>query len=197
MALNEALYFASCNGKEEECRQLLDRGANSSWLNPGFLNETPLMEAAWRKHLGVAKLLISRGADVNRQNVYGNTAMILAAYHGNHELVELLLENGADPLLTSNSGKSALYWAKAYGKCQCAEILELHMTRYHDVLKEVMGLSTLPRVLGAIVSEFSATKYDAKATRRQIKRQPSTTLSSAASNILRIESGNNLFMLAQ
>eukprot|EP00808_Paulinella_micropora_P001157 g26121.t1 len=191
--LHEPLYYAACSGNEEECIRLLDDGANPSWQNPGFLNETPLMEAAWRKHLGVAKLLLSRGARVNAQNIYGNSALILAAYHGNYELVELLLEYGADPLMKSNSGKNALYWAKAYGKRSCVEALETYMNRNAEVFKELQELGALPRVLNDVIAEYSAPSYTKKVTRRDLKRQPSTSLTSASSSILRNESSNKPF----
>jgi ankyrin repeat protein len=46
-------------------------------------------------HVGVATLLLERGADVNTPNDRGNTALHLAAGFGHEEVVSILLGSGA------------------------------------------------------------------------------------------------------
>ena len=52
-----------------------------------------LLESCKNGHLGVAKLLINRGANIHAQN---NRAIILASSCGYFSIVELLIKSGAD-----------------------------------------------------------------------------------------------------
>ncbi|WP_310626659.1 ankyrin repeat domain-containing protein [Limnohabitans sp.] len=100
--------------------------------------ETPLMLAAINNQLELAKVLIDRGADVNREgwtplhyaatrghremmrlllehdayidsaSANGTTPLMLAAYAAPPLAVKLLLEEGADPTLANNGQATAL-----------------------------------------------------------------------------------------
>ena len=102
------------------------------------VEETPLMLAALSNQLDVAKVLIERGAEVNRKgwaplhyaatrghiammrlllenNAYidaespnGTTPLMMAAYYGTPLSVKLLLEEGADPTPRNQSHVNAL-----------------------------------------------------------------------------------------
>ena len=54
-------------------------------------------EAARHGHAEVIKLLLEHGADVDRPDKQGVTAVQTAAENGHHECLRLLLEAGADP----------------------------------------------------------------------------------------------------
>jgi ankyrin repeat protein len=100
--------------------------------------ETPLMLAAINNQLGLAKVLIQRGADVNKpgwtplhyastrghrdmmrllleneayidsESANGTTPLMMAAYYASPLSVKLLLEEGADPTLVNSANTSAL-----------------------------------------------------------------------------------------
>ena len=102
------------------------------------LGETPLMLAAINNHLELAKVLIERGAEVNKtgwtplhyaatrghremmrllldndayidsESANGTTPLMMAAYSAPPLAVKLLLEEGADPTLVNNGNASAL-----------------------------------------------------------------------------------------
>jgi ankyrin repeat protein len=102
------------------------------------LGETPLMLAAINNHLELAKVLIQRGAEVNKtgwtplhyaatrghremmrllldndayidsESANGTTPLMMAAYSAPPLAVKLLLEEGADPTLVNNGNASAL-----------------------------------------------------------------------------------------
>lgn len=102
------------------------------------LGETPLMLAAINNHLELAKVLIGRGADVNKpgwtplhyaatrghremmrllleneayidsESANGTTPLMMAAYYASPLAVKLLLEEGADPVLVNSGNASAL-----------------------------------------------------------------------------------------
>lgn len=102
------------------------------------LGETPLMLAAIQNRLELAKVLIARGADVNRagwtplhyaatkghrdmmrlllendayidsESTNGTTPLMMAAFSTSPLAVKLLLEEGADPTLVNHGNASAL-----------------------------------------------------------------------------------------
>ena len=102
------------------------------------LGETPLMLAALHNHMELAKVLISRGADVNKpgwsplhyaaakghremmrlliendayidsEAANGTTPLMMAAFSESPLAVKLLLEEGADPTLVNHGNASAL-----------------------------------------------------------------------------------------
>nr|WBF70808.1 putative ankyrin repeat protein [Megavirus caiporensis] len=82
------------------------------------LQWTPLMIACINKkkcdNIGIIKLLIKCGADVNAQNNNGTTPLMMASYYTKHydkNVVQLLLENKADPNIQRNDGLTALIYA--------------------------------------------------------------------------------------
>ena len=85
----------------------------------GNEGETLLMLVARRGQTDAVSFLISQGADVNLQDMYGFTALMWAAVSGNSECVRLLLESGADPRIESEPTCSelatALSLADRYG----------------------------------------------------------------------------------
>ncbi len=52
------------------------------------------------------KNYIDSGYDLNKQNIYGRTAFIVAAYYNNVKTVELLLDYVADEFILNNENKS-------------------------------------------------------------------------------------------
>jgi ankyrin repeat protein len=56
---------------------------------------SPLMVAAYNRHLEVVKLLLSSGADIHHKDKSGETAWHCAAFKGDLEVVKELVKNGA------------------------------------------------------------------------------------------------------
>lgn len=63
----------------------------------------------------IISLLLSSGADINDDDVFGYTALHSAAASGSLGVVTLLVEKGADLSLRDKKGNSALAWAAQYG----------------------------------------------------------------------------------
>ena len=84
--------------KQNSCiraKQLLQAGASVEFRNS--IGRTPLMEAARRGKVGVCRLLISHGADINAvsSNASQYTPLDYAISYDKPEAVTLLLEQGA------------------------------------------------------------------------------------------------------
>jgi len=76
-------------------REELDRRMSPNLSNQYSWNL--LMLAAMEGNTSIGELLISRGADVNAINDFGETALSLAAHKGHAPFVRALLANGASP----------------------------------------------------------------------------------------------------
>jgi ankyrin repeat protein len=89
--------------------QLIDAGAD---VNEFDILGPPLLDAAFANDTEVIKFLIKRGADVDRQNCYGETALMKASEVGRAEALIELLNSGANKNIRSRDGTIALDKAK-------------------------------------------------------------------------------------
>jgi ankyrin repeat protein len=75
---------------------------------------TPLHQAARAGDLGMARLLLEAGADLEARAPGGATALHHAAYFGHPEVVRELLAWGADPGAVDKVGYTPLQWARVW-----------------------------------------------------------------------------------
>jgi ankyrin repeat protein len=57
---------------------------------------TPLYKAAWQRQLEVAKVLVTRGAEINKPNSSNQTPLDWAINDGKSEVEEYLISIGAN-----------------------------------------------------------------------------------------------------
>ena len=116
-------------------------------------DESPLMMAALKGHLDLARKLIERDADVNKpgwaplhyaatgghlaiidlllehhafidaESPNGTTPLMMAAQYGSIEAVKLLLEAGADPSVKNQLGLSAIDFAHRVSRAEAADLI--------------------------------------------------------------------------
>lgn len=122
-------------------------------------DESPLMMAALKGHLELARKLIQRGADVNKtgwtplhyaatgghlamielllehhayidaESPNGTTPLMMAAQYGSIDAVKLLLEAGADPGLKNQLGLGAIDFAHRVDRAEAAELIARSVRR--------------------------------------------------------------------
>ena len=87
-----ALHYASERGDFKVAEALLSKGA----IDEKAWNQcTPLMLAAERGHIDILLHLINHGADVNKKDGRGRTALHYASERGDFKVAEALLSKGA------------------------------------------------------------------------------------------------------
>ena len=80
-------------------------------------------QACFNGRTTVVEILVEAGAKLDKANIYGNTALILACDKGNTAVVEFLLRAGANLDIVKNDGTTALILACYLGKTAVVEIL--------------------------------------------------------------------------
>ncbi len=115
-----ALVLASYNGQESTTALLLRHGAAVDGAHDAQGN-TALMGVCFKGYLPIAQTLIDAGADVNRRNSVGQTALMMAALFNQGEIIDLLLENGADASVTDAANNTVRTLAIAQGNTELAE----------------------------------------------------------------------------
>lgn len=109
--------------------ELGDLRQAEAWLDGGmpvdFMGSrigSGLMIGAWEGRQDLMQLFVSRGADINRANANGETAIALAAWRGHLDAVKWLVEHGAK-INGSKRQWSALHYAVFAGHANVADYL--------------------------------------------------------------------------
>jgi ankyrin repeat protein len=110
--------------------RLIAKGAdvNAKWPDLGGNRDaTPLHVAAAKGRLGVARVLIEHGADVNAKTFLdGYSPLHFAVGNGHKEVAELLIAQAADVNAKSGTGATPLDLAMDNGKEELADLLRKH-----------------------------------------------------------------------
>ena len=117
--------LAALAGRHFELARLLHRNGSSVDL-PGIGMQTPLFSAASHGDLEMVQVLLGYKADVNSQNEYGWTPLIIAVYQAHPQtlrVVRLLLENGAKPNIRADDGATPLRVASFRGSLEVVRLL--------------------------------------------------------------------------
>lgn len=111
-----ALFWATCADQLAVVCHLLSMGCDVD--QPADEGNAPLQQVAanqWPQALSIAQELIQHGADVDRANLTGVTALMRSAASGNIEIAQLLLQSGANPMAITNRHETTMVFAcRAY-----------------------------------------------------------------------------------
>ena len=84
--------------------------SGAQFVIPGEI-QTALGIAAQGGHTDIVQYLISKGAPVNAQDIFGVNSLMSACWHKQADTVRILLDNGADPNIQSQDNNTALHIA--------------------------------------------------------------------------------------
>ncbi len=126
--LSDEFIMAASQGDVEKVKYLIQAGANVNASAPSTSQVpagiTPLMLAAAKDHINVAKILLSEGANPNQTDNGGGTAIIYAVWKGHVDIVELLIEYDAEINAKTKDGRTPLKLANNSGDQELVRILE-------------------------------------------------------------------------
>ena len=120
------LDIAVVKGSDKIVQLLIDAGADvEGATSPALGGEHPLHLAATRPSgAGTARLLISRGAQLDARDAAGRTPLITAVLADNVEVAEVLLDAGADlETVDSKLEASPLSWAACSRRIKATRFL--------------------------------------------------------------------------
>ena len=117
-----ALMGVSRRGDEAIVDVLLAHHANVN-VSDNRHGYTPLRLAGEYNHLSIVKKLIAQGANLDKLDVLGDSAVLRASLRGNKQIVQTLLDAGADPNITGAGGMTPLMWAVFWNEKETAQAL--------------------------------------------------------------------------
>ena len=82
----------------------------------------------------MAKYLVERGADINKENEYGETPLFEACENGKLVIVKYLIEHGADINKRNNTGETPLYKLRKLYYARKNEEVEKYLVEHGAVL---------------------------------------------------------------
>jgi ankyrin repeat protein len=133
-----ALHMAAYGGHEEVATYLLSRRAQTDVKDREGM--TPLMEAIDGGHVGVVKILLQHmeAQLLDVTDLYGRTALYIAALRGHEEIVRALLLAGADATITDHGGRTPRAIAYVRGCQGCVEVLKV------SIQQRILAMHSMP-----------------------------------------------------
>lgn len=92
ISCNFLFYSAAKDGRVEILKECVKKDANGRDEN----GMTPVLWAAFEGHLEALRLLVGKGGDPDRADIFGNTALHLAAARGHYSCVDFLVKFGCN-----------------------------------------------------------------------------------------------------
>jgi ankyrin repeat protein len=110
------IHRAAHEGDLKEVKEIIDRNPNQINVQDS-LRFTPLQLASGKGHIEIVEFLLNHGADIELENIHGETPLMLAARYaryGQYETIKTLLEHGAKVNHKGKYGGTALHMAAMY-----------------------------------------------------------------------------------
>ena len=117
-----SIHAAAEAGNVGCVKRWLALGVSPNTRTLWYLN-TPLIKASAYGRIRVVKLLLEKGADVNKHNEGGETPLHYAARHGHVKVMEILLDHGADPTKKGTGCGTPMQWAGRGGQIGAIKML--------------------------------------------------------------------------
>ncbi|MEM7369164.1 MAG: ankyrin repeat domain-containing protein [Bacteroidota bacterium] len=119
-----ALGLACFFGHISSVQRLIEAGADVNLAANNSFKVRPLHSAVASKHVEIARLLLTHGANPNVQQQNNVSPLHSAAHNGQLDMVQLLLTHGANSEMKTVDGKTPLDMAKEAGHEAVIRMLE-------------------------------------------------------------------------
>ncbi|KAI1061024.1 hypothetical protein LB507_010091 [Fusarium sp. FIESC RH6] len=159
---NKYPIIAAAKKREDDIfKKLIEAKADVNVVG-GEDDTTPLVEAAFYLSKESLQLVLDAGADINHKDIYGNTALMLAAGRGESESVKLLLERGADVLIVDQEGDNALQKAFVKGDYLTTSAVVEHVSKLMGAMRISMesGDAAITAVVRSVQAKGQELNYD-------------------------------------
>lgn len=115
------IIFFDYNKKEKNIDKFLPQNidVNSKLSN----SNTSLIEAVWYQDFQAVKVLVEKGANIDKKQGDGITPLMFAVEKGNLEIAEYLINKGADLNSRAKNKNTPLIIATFHGQDECVELL--------------------------------------------------------------------------
>jgi hypothetical protein len=124
----------------KQVRKAVEKGAR---LDTQVGDATPLIAAAQLGNVELCRYLLSRGADVNRENLQGESALIVALKRAHPEVALALVDGGADVNLPDGQGQTPLLLAAQFDN---PEIVEALLAKHAEINRVIQYGSYSPLI---------------------------------------------------
>ena len=113
----------ACHGGEFDlARSLVSSGTSVDYQDEEH-GYTPAMCCCFNDHANILQFLIDQGADKDRANNDGSTAVFVSAQNNSHECLNLLLQHGADKDKATNNGTTPVHISAHQNHHECLVLL--------------------------------------------------------------------------
>jgi ankyrin repeat protein len=121
------LHYAACKGHLDNIIVLLENGADINWCGNRISNDktnvTPLKTAVWANEFLVVKLLVEKGADINKCLGECETPLTLACRLKYFDIAKYLLNNNAMIDGFGDDINTPLFYSCLFGNYEMTELL--------------------------------------------------------------------------
>ncbi|KAM3142373.1 hypothetical protein pb186bvf_005530 [Paramecium bursaria] len=130
---NTALHYAAKNGNSQLTSALIFKQVTIDAVNKELMSS--LMVASYYGKDEVLLILINAGADINHQDLFGNTALHYGVKNGHKQIVQILLKKPSLQFKSNKDGKTADFYI------QTEEIATLFKHYAEEVRKQQSKMS--------------------------------------------------------
>ena len=121
--MGNRFHTAAKDGDLKVLESELDKGVHVDSVTKDDPPETALIIAARYGKLEAVKLLVSRGALIDKEDRPGHTALVVASFFGHAPVVEFLIDKGADFAKADWQGWQPLHYAALFGHESVVKLL--------------------------------------------------------------------------